>query len=167
MGPWSHAPPSPVPASTRECNRRQQVVGVLNEFYVATFLHLYQLWKGQQKTIAESGAVLKGSSTPSRLQGMACHRSRRLSVPFSEVELFAKKNPKQMLRRLEVFLKARQAGGAPPRGASPDPQGQQASPSLAELGTGGGVGQGGQGKELHFTGVCDLPPDMEGEARLI
>lgn len=47
-------------ARTRECNRRQQVVGVLNEFYVATFLHLYQLWKTQQKTIADSGFVLKG-----------------------------------------------------------------------------------------------------------
>lgn len=47
-------------AYTRECNRRQQVVGVLNEFYVATYLHLYQLWKTQQKTIADSGFVLKG-----------------------------------------------------------------------------------------------------------
>lgn len=45
---------------TRECNRRQQVVGVLNEFYVATYLHLYQLWKTQNKTIADSGFVLKG-----------------------------------------------------------------------------------------------------------
>lgn len=45
---------------TRECNRRQQVVGVLNEFYVATYLHLYQLWKTEQKTIADSGFVLKG-----------------------------------------------------------------------------------------------------------
>uniref|UniRef100_A0A3Q3WQR1 ELMO domain-containing protein n=1 Tax=Mola mola TaxID=94237 RepID=A0A3Q3WQR1_MOLML len=41
-----------------ECNRRQQVVGVLNEFYVATYLHLYQLWKTQRKTIADSGFVL-------------------------------------------------------------------------------------------------------------
>lgn len=47
-------------AHTRECNRRQQVVGVLNEFYVATYLHLYQLWKTEQKTIADSGFVLKG-----------------------------------------------------------------------------------------------------------
>lgn len=47
-------------APIRECNRRQQVVGVLNEFYVATFLYLYQLWKTQQKTIADSGLVLKG-----------------------------------------------------------------------------------------------------------
>lgn len=119
-------------ALSKECNRRQQVVGVLNEFYVATFLHLYQVWKSQQKTIAESGTVLK------------------------EVELFAKKNPKQMLRRLEVFLKGRQAAGAGggPRGMSPEPQAQQASPSS-------------RGKELHFSRVCELPPDVEGEARLI
>lgn len=129
-------------ALSKECNRRQQVVGVLNEFYVATYLHLYQLWKTQQKTIADSGFVLK------------------------EVELFAKKNPKQMLRRLEVFLKERRAGGIP-RGTSPDPQGQQPSPSLGERGARAGTGQGSKGKEMHFTGVCDLPPDMEGEARLI
>ena len=48
----------------RECNRRQQVVGVLNDFYVATFLHLYQVWKSQQTTIAESGTVLRGTCTP-------------------------------------------------------------------------------------------------------
>ncbi|XP_041855236.1 ELMO domain-containing protein 3 isoform X2 [Melanotaenia boesemani] len=126
-------------ALSKECNRRQQVVGVLNEFYVATYLHLYQLWKTQQKTIADSGFVLK------------------------EVELFAKKNPKQMLRRLEVFLKEKRAGGIP-RGTSPDPQAQQPSPSLVERGARTGPTQGNRGKEMHFTGVCDLPPDMEGEA---
>ncbi|XP_013862674.1 ELMO domain-containing protein 3 [Austrofundulus limnaeus] len=128
-------------ALSKECNRRQQVVGVLNEFYVATYLHLYQLWKTQQKTIADSGFVLK------------------------EVELFAKKNPKQMLRRLEVFLKERRAGGIP-RGTSPDPQAQQPSPSLGGEAR-AGAGQGSRGKEMHFTGVCDLPPDTEGEARFI
>uniref|UniRef100_A0A8C8DDX4 ELMO/CED-12 domain containing 3 n=1 Tax=Oryzias sinensis TaxID=183150 RepID=A0A8C8DDX4_9TELE len=46
-------------ALTKECNRRQQVVGVLNEFYVATYLYVYQLWKSQQKTIADSGFVLR------------------------------------------------------------------------------------------------------------
>uniref|UniRef100_A0A8C7WR32 ELMO/CED-12 domain containing 3 n=1 Tax=Oryzias sinensis TaxID=183150 RepID=A0A8C7WR32_9TELE len=49
-------------ALTKECNRRQQVVGVLNEFYVATYLYVYQLWKSQQKTIADSGFVLRGKS---------------------------------------------------------------------------------------------------------
>ncbi|TKS79028.1 ELMO domain-containing protein 3 RNA-binding motif and [Collichthys lucidus] len=115
-------------ALSKECNRRQQVVGVLNEFYVATYLHLYQQWKTQQKTIADSGFVLK------------------------EVELFAKKNPKQMLRRLEVFLKERRTGGIP-RGTSPDPQAQQQSPSLGERGARAGTGQGSKGKEMHFTGV--------------
>ncbi|XP_056138720.1 ELMO domain-containing protein 3 [Lampris incognitus] len=129
-------------ALSKECNRRQQVVGVLNEFYVATYLHLYQLWKTQQKTISDSGFVLK------------------------EVELFAKKNPKQLLRRLEVFLKERRSGGVP-WGVSPDPQAQQPSPSLGDRGAKAGVGLGSKGKEMHFTGVCDLPPDMEGEARLI
>ena len=81
-----------------------------------------------------------------------------------EVELFAKKNPKQMLRRLEVFLKERQAVGIP-RGTSSDPQAQQPSPSLGERGARAAAGS--KGKEMHFTGVCDLPPDMEGEARLI
>lgn len=91
-----------------------------------------------------------------------------LSNPL-EVELFAKKNPKQMLRRLEVFLKERRAGGIP-RGTSPDPQAQHPSPGLGdrgERGSRGGTGHGSKGKEMHFTGVCDLPPDMEGEARLI
>ncbi|CAL8249940.1 unnamed protein product [Boreogadus saida] len=132
-------------ALSKECNRRQQVVGVLNEFYVATYLHLFQLWKTQQKTISDSGYVLK------------------------EVELFAKKNPKQMMRRLEVFLKEQRAG-AGPRGPSPDPQGQQGgSPSLggARTGPGSGSGHGSKEKQMHFTGVCELPPDMEGEARLI
>ncbi|KAM4576748.1 ELMO domain-containing protein 3 isoform 1-T4 [Odontesthes bonariensis] len=129
-------------ALSKECNRRQQVVGVLNEFYVATYLHLFQLWKTQQKTIADSGYVLK------------------------EVKLFAKKNPKQMLRRLEDFLKERRAGGIP-RGTSPDPQAQQPSPSLGERGGRASMGQGSKGKEMHFTGVCDIPPDMEGEATLI
>ncbi|CDQ91094.1 ELMO domain-containing protein 3 isoform X1 [Oncorhynchus mykiss] len=118
-------------ALSKECNRRQQVVGVLNEFYVATFLHLYQLWKSQQKTISDSGFVLK------------------------EVELFAKKNPKQMLRRLDVFLRER---------TYPDPTAQRPSPCL---GGRGARSEGTRGKEMHFTGVCELPLNMEGEARLI
>lgn len=65
---WGRSLTLPVSAH-RECNRRQQVVGVLNEFYVATFLHLYQVWKSQQKTIAESGTVLKGTWAASRWTG--------------------------------------------------------------------------------------------------
>lgn len=48
--------------SSRECNRRQQVVAVINDFYAATFLHLFQLWKNEQKTISDSGYVLKGTA---------------------------------------------------------------------------------------------------------
>ena len=99
-----------------------------------------------------------------------CHVGMSLTISvFSnplEVELFAKKNPKQMLRRLEVFLKERRAGGIS-RGTSSEPQAQQPSPSLGERAARPGAGQGSKGKEMHFTGVCDLPLEMEGEARLI
>ncbi|XP_043938165.1 ELMO domain-containing protein 3, partial [Protopterus annectens] len=44
----------------KECNRRKQVVGVVNDLYVAAFLHLYHIWKTQNKTISDSGLVLKG-----------------------------------------------------------------------------------------------------------
>lgn len=71
------------------------------------------------------------------------------------MELSARKNPKQMLRRLEVFLRA--------RGATSDPQAQQATPGLG----GPQARDGSRAKELHFSPVCELPPDMEGEARLI
>lgn len=46
--------------SCRECNRQQKVIPVVNSFYAATFLHLAHVWKTQQKTIADSGFVLKG-----------------------------------------------------------------------------------------------------------
>uniref|UniRef100_A0A672T0U1 ELMO domain containing 3 n=1 Tax=Sinocyclocheilus grahami TaxID=75366 RepID=A0A672T0U1_SINGR len=114
---------------SKECNRRQQVVAVLNDFYVAMFLHLYQLWKSQQKTISDSGYVLK------------------------EVELFAKKNPKQILKRLEGYLKERRAGTG--HRTSPDTL-SHSNPSTGDT-----------DKEMNFTGVCELPPEMEGEARLI
>lgn len=141
----------------RECNRRQQVVGVLNEFYVATFLHLYQLWKSQQKTVSDSGFVLKGNSL-NRVQLTSLWNT--ITSPLClcsppEVELFAKKNPKQMLRRLDVFLRERRY---------PDPTAQRPSPCL---GGRGARSEGTRGKEMHFTGVCELPLNMEGEARLI
>lgn len=60
------------------------------------------------------------------------------------MELCARKNPKQMLRRLEVFLRG-------PRATTSDPQAQD----------------GSRAKELPFSPVCELAPDMEGEARLI
>ncbi|XP_064209930.1 ELMO domain-containing protein 3 isoform X1 [Anguilla rostrata] len=126
-------------ALTRECNRRQQVVGVLNEFYVATFLHLFQVWKSQQKTISDSGFVLK------------------------ELETFAKKNPKQILRRLEAFLSERRVGGGVR--LSPDTPSHNTSPRNG--GPRVGLTAAARGKEMNFTGVCELPPEMEGEARLI
>uniref|UniRef100_A0A7M4FZF5 ELMO domain containing 3 n=1 Tax=Crocodylus porosus TaxID=8502 RepID=A0A7M4FZF5_CROPO len=46
---------------SRECNRRHQVIAVLNDLYVAMFLHLYYTWKTQHKTISDSGFVLKGT----------------------------------------------------------------------------------------------------------
>ncbi|XP_076859347.1 ELMO domain-containing protein 3 [Brachyhypopomus gauderio] len=125
---------------SKECNRRQQVVGVLNEFYAATFLYLYQLWKTEKKTISDSGYVLK------------------------EVELYAKKNPKQILRRLDGYLQERRAGIG--HRTSPDALSHSnRSPGDRESRA---SSQGGrEGKEMNFTGVCELPPEMEGEARLI
>ncbi|XP_018949014.2 ELMO domain-containing protein 3-like isoform X1 [Cyprinus carpio] len=125
---------------SKECNRRQQVVAVLNDFYVATFLYLYQLWKSQQKTISDSGHVLK------------------------EVELFAKKNPKQILKRLEGYLKERRAGTG--HRTSPDTL-SHSNPSPGDTASRAGSQGGKEDKEMNFTGVCELPPEMEGEARLI
>lgn len=48
------------PSSRRECNRRQKVIPVVNSFYAATFLHLARVWRVQQRTISDSGFVLKG-----------------------------------------------------------------------------------------------------------
>ncbi|XP_054031048.1 ELMO domain-containing protein 3 [Dryobates pubescens] len=66
---------------SRECNRRQQVLAVLNQLYAAAFLRLYCLWRGQHRTLADSSALLK------------------------ELELATKKKPKQLLKSLEAFLK--------------------------------------------------------------
>ncbi|XP_009481403.2 ELMO domain-containing protein 3 isoform X2 [Pelecanus crispus] len=46
---------------SRECNRRQQVIAVLNDLYAAAFLQLYRVWKWQHKTVADSGFLLKGA----------------------------------------------------------------------------------------------------------
>ncbi|XP_070621655.1 ELMO domain-containing protein 3 isoform X2 [Erythrolamprus reginae] len=72
---------------SRECNRRQQVIAVLNDLYVAIFLRLFNIWKTQQKTISDSGFVLK------------------------ELEAFAKRNPKQLLRHMETFMNGSSAAG--------------------------------------------------------
>ncbi|XP_067857221.1 ELMO domain-containing protein 3 [Heptranchias perlo] len=122
---------------TKDCNRRQQVIGVLNDFYVAAFLHLYQIWKTQHKTISDSGFVLK------------------------EVEMFAKKNPKQLLKRLETYLMERQNGTVQPADKV----------SLTSNHTMGGMKpkttSATNTKEMNFLGVCELEPEPEGEVRLI
>lgn len=41
------------------CNQRDEVISVVNEFYAGTFLYLYNKWKGEHKTIMDSGFVLK------------------------------------------------------------------------------------------------------------
>ncbi|CAM9758051.1 unnamed protein product [Bubo scandiacus] len=65
---------------SRECNRRQQVIAVLNDLYVAAFLQLYRVWKWQRKTVADSSFLLK------------------------ELELSAKKKPKRLLKSLEAYV---------------------------------------------------------------
>ncbi|XP_060043306.1 ELMO domain-containing protein 3 isoform X2 [Erinaceus europaeus] len=69
---------------SRECNRQQKVVPVVNSFYAATFLRLAHVWRTQQKTISDSGFVLK------------------------DLEVLAKKCPRRLLKTLEVYL----TGGA-------------------------------------------------------
>ncbi|NXS32841.1 ELMD3 protein, partial [Pomatostomus ruficeps] len=65
---------------SRECNRRQQVIGVLNDLYAAAFLRLFHLWKQQHRTIADAGSFLK------------------------ELELSTKKKPRQLLKSLEAYV---------------------------------------------------------------
>lgn len=65
---------------SRECNRQQKVIPVVNSFYAATFLHLAHVWRTQQKTILDSGFVLK------------------------DLEVLAKKSPRRLLKTLEIYL---------------------------------------------------------------
>ncbi|NXM09942.1 ELMD3 protein, partial [Ploceus nigricollis] len=65
---------------SRECNRRQQVIGVLNDLYAAAFLRLSRLWEQQHGTVADAGFFLK------------------------ELELSTKKKPRQLLKSLEAYL---------------------------------------------------------------
>ncbi|XP_075580223.1 ELMO domain-containing protein 3 isoform X1 [Pelecanus crispus] len=72
---------------SRECNRRQQVIAVLNDLYAAAFLQLYRVWKWQHKTVADSGFLLK------------------------ELEFSTKKKPKQLLKSLEAYVNGSPAAG--------------------------------------------------------
>ncbi|XP_006900456.1 PREDICTED: ELMO domain-containing protein 3 [Elephantulus edwardii] len=65
---------------TRECNRQHKVIPVVNSFYAATFLRLAHVWRTQQKTISDSGFVLK------------------------DLEVLAKKSPRRLLKTLEIYL---------------------------------------------------------------
>ena len=71
--------------SFRECNRRSQVLPIFAEFYAAIYLHIYQIWKHQHKTITDSGFVLR------------------------EAEKLAKRRPRELLRNLERVLTDRQS----------------------------------------------------------
>ncbi|XP_025068605.1 ELMO domain-containing protein 3 [Alligator sinensis] len=128
---------TPVFVPCRECNRRHQVIAVLNDLYVAIFLHLYYTWKTQHKTISDSGFVLK------------------------ELEAFAKKKPRQLLKYLEAYM-----SGNTESIMEDGFQHFSASSSTHRL-THYSAGSSSGNKELNFTGVCDLHVEMEGEARLI
>lgn len=65
---------------SRECNRQQKVIPVVNSFYAATFLRLAHIWRTEQKTISDSGFVLK------------------------DLEVLAKKSPRRLLKMLELYL---------------------------------------------------------------
>ncbi|XP_062933952.1 ELMO domain-containing protein 3 isoform X2 [Cynocephalus volans] len=79
---------------SRECNRQQRVIPVVNSFYAATFLHLARVWRTQQKTISDSSFVLK------------------------DLEVLAKKSPKRLLKTLEIYL----AGVSKGQASLPGPQ---------------------------------------------
>lgn len=65
----------------RELNKRRDVMGITNEFYVGVFLHVYEAWVKEKVTIEHSGWVLKGT------------------------ENLAKKKPRLILRELDRYLK--------------------------------------------------------------
>uniref|UniRef100_A0A2K6RXN8 ELMO domain containing 3 n=1 Tax=Rhinopithecus roxellana TaxID=61622 RepID=A0A2K6RXN8_RHIRO len=64
---------------SRECNRQQKVIPVVNSFYAATFLHLARVWRTQRKTISDSSFVLR------------------------DLEVLAK-SPQRLLKTLELYL---------------------------------------------------------------
>ncbi|PKK17379.1 ELMO/CED-12 domain containing 3 [Columba livia] len=68
---------------SRVCNRRREVIAVINDLYAAAFLQLYRVWKRQHKTIADSAPLLR------------------------ELELSTKRKPKQLLRALQTYVSLR------------------------------------------------------------
>lgn len=85
---------------SRECNRQQKVIPVVNSFYAATFLHLARVWRTQQKTISDSGFVLK------------------------DLEVLAKKSPRRLLKTLDTYLAQASKGQASLLGAQKCPGSQ-------------------------------------------
>ncbi|KAM6202363.1 ELMO domain-containing protein 3 [Rhynchocyon petersi] len=73
---------------TRECNRQQKVIPVVNSFYAAIFFRLAHVWRTQQKTISDSGFVLR------------------------DLEVLAKKSPRRLLKTLEIYLDGLSKGQA-------------------------------------------------------
>ncbi|XP_033621009.1 ELMO domain-containing protein 3 isoform X4 [Fukomys damarensis] len=84
----------------------------LSSFYAAMFLRLAHVWRTQQKTISDAGFVLK------------------------DLEVWAKKNPRRLLKTLEMYLAQVSKGQA-------SLLRPQKSPPT---------------RDLSFTGVCDLQP---------
>ena len=69
---------------SRECNRREQVFAVLNDFYAAVLLSFSHSWRHKKRGFMESGLVLQ------------------------EVGSFARKHARYLIRELEQNLKERQ-----------------------------------------------------------
>ncbi|XP_063085726.1 ELMO domain-containing protein 3 isoform X3 [Cavia porcellus] len=110
----------------RECNRQRKVIPVVNSFYAATFLRLAHIWRTQKKTISDAGFVLK------------------------DLEVWAKKNPRRLLKSLEVYLAQLSEGQASLLGLQkyPGPEGPH-------------------DKDLAFTGLCDLQPRASEDSGLV
>ena len=81
----------------RDCNQREQVISTFNDFYVALYHRVYQVWKYQHKTIQDSGFVLK------------------------EIEKYAKKNARILIHNLDYVLTERRALIMPEE-ANPSPK---------------------------------------------
>lgn len=136
---------------------------MVNSFYAATFLHLARVWRTQQKTISDSGFVLKGEHfllcpgprsprcnhcVTHRASGLQAFSSLVSSLP--DLEVLAKKSPRRLLKTLDVYLARVSKGQASLLGAQKCP-GSQGPPS----------------KDLTFTGVCDLHShSLEGSGLL-
>ncbi|XP_071168256.1 ELMO domain-containing protein C-like [Mytilus edulis] len=69
----------------KECNKREDVLNVVNDFYAGIYLHMYQLWKSKGKTISDSGFVIK------------------------HLETEAKKNPHHILKNLEDYIHSKKS----------------------------------------------------------